>query len=148
MSAATVDATTPTTPCTVVVREGDDDCARFTVPAGAKVLHEMIRCNVRAVPVGCRGGGCGVCRVRVLAGEYDALRMSRKHISEDDLAAGVVLACRIVPRTDLVVECAPAADDPTATSNTTSADPTTTSAGATSSGTTSTITTTTEPQEH
>lgn len=118
MTTHTLDATA----CTVVVREGDDECARFTVPAGGKVLHEMIRCNVRAVPVGCRGGGCGVCRVRVLSGEYDALRMSRKHISEDDLAAGIVLACRIVPRTDLIVECAPRADDADCAS---AADPTT-----------------------
>lgn len=103
----TSDASPDTPPCTVVVREGDDESARFSVPAGGRVLHEMIRCHVRAVPVGCRGGGCGVCRVRILDGEYEALRMSRRHVSEAELAEGVVLACRVVPRTDLVVECAP-----------------------------------------
>jgi hypothetical protein len=47
--------------------------------------------------VGCRGGGCGVCRVRVLDGAYTTLRMSRQAHVEADEAAGVVLACRIVP---------------------------------------------------
>lgn len=100
-----------THPCTVSVRCHDDGVpvVRFEVGAGQRVLHEMIRCNVRALPVGCRGGGCGVCRVRVVEGAYLALRMSRKHVSGDDVERGVVLACRIVPVTDLVLELAPIA---------------------------------------
>jgi ferredoxin len=100
--------------CTVV-DGGTADAAdatsvsQFEVVAGQRVLHEMIRRNIRAVPVGCRGGGCGVCRVRVLDGSYESLRMSAKHISPDDAAAGVVLACRIIPTTDLVLELAPCA---------------------------------------
>ena len=35
----------------------------------------------RRLPVGCRRGGSGVCRVRVLSGEYRSDRMSRSHIS-------------------------------------------------------------------
>ena len=98
-------------PCTVSVRDRDDGVpvVRFEVGAGQRVLHEMIRCNVRALPVGCRGGGCGVCRVRVVEGAYLVQRMSRKHVSSDDVERGVVLACRIVPVTDLVLELAPVA---------------------------------------
>ncbi len=80
----------------------------FDVRVGERVLHEMVRNSVHAISSGCHGGGCGVCRVRVVEGEYTARRMSRKHISESDEAAGVVLACRIVPTTDLVIEPAPA----------------------------------------
>lgn len=59
---------------------------------------------LEAIPVGCRGGGCGICRIRVLDGEYEAKKMSRKHIPEQDQAAGFVLACRIYPRSDLRIE--------------------------------------------
>ena len=55
----------------------------------------------RRLPVGCRRGGCGVCRVRVLAGEYRSDLMSRSHVSAEDEAAGVVLACCIYPLSDL-----------------------------------------------
>ncbi len=55
----------------------------------------------RRLPVGCRRGGCGVCRVRVLSGEYDSGPMSRAHVSAQDEAAGVVLACCIYARSDL-----------------------------------------------
>jgi ferredoxin len=57
-----------------------------------------------AIPVGCRGGGCGICRIRVLSGDYECLKMSRKHIPEEDQGRGIVLACRIFPRSDLEIE--------------------------------------------
>lgn len=56
------------------------------------------------IAIGCRSGGCGVCRIRVLKGEFLTQPMSRQRISLDDEAAGVVLACRIIPRSDMVVE--------------------------------------------
>jgi ferredoxin len=62
---------------------------------------------LEVIPVGCRGGGCGVCRVRVITGVYEAKKMSRKHITEEDQAAGIVLACRVFPRSALDIEVLP-----------------------------------------
>jgi len=59
---------------------------------------------VKAIPVGCRGGGCGICRIRVLSGDYECKKMSRKHIPEQDQAAGIVLACRVYPRSAMTIE--------------------------------------------
>lgn len=57
----------------------------------------------RKLPVGCRRGGCGVCRVRALSGAYRADAMSRAHVSAEDEAAGVVLSCCIYPLSDLAL---------------------------------------------
>ena len=59
------------------------------------------------VQVGCRGGGCGVCRVQVLSGTYTAKKMSKAHITADDLAHNIVLSCRIFPTSDLSVRLCP-----------------------------------------
>ncbi|MFC1578774.1 2Fe-2S iron-sulfur cluster-binding protein [Pseudomonadota bacterium] len=59
---------------------------------------------LEAIPVGCRGGGCGICRIRILEGVYEAKKMSRKHIPEQDQARGIVLACRVYPRSELAIE--------------------------------------------
>lgn len=59
---------------------------------------------LKLIPVGCRGGGCGVCRIRILSGEYEAKKMSRKHVLEQDQAKGIALACRVYPRSDLGIE--------------------------------------------
>jgi ferredoxin len=52
-----------------------------------------------------------VCRVRILEGRYRCLKMSRAHVSAADEDEGWVLACRVVPETDLVVS-GPAARHP------------------------------------
>lgn len=109
-------ATGPTSPppiCTVLGDAAGDGAApgastTFPVPGDLPVLHAMIRAAQRCIPVGCRGGGCGACRVRVLAGTYTTRRMSRRHVSPTDEAEQIVLACRLLPSSDIVVERAPA----------------------------------------
>lgn len=68
------------------------------------VLAAMERLGRRGIPVGCRGGGCGICKIRVVAGRYSGRKMSRSCISAEEEAAGTVLACRILPQEDLHVE--------------------------------------------
>ena len=67
------------------------------------VLQALARTGKRGIPVGCRGGGCGVCKVAVLSGSYQTRAMSRDHVSEEDQAAHRVLACRIYPESDVRV---------------------------------------------
>lgn len=57
----------------------------------------------RRLPVGCRRGGCGLCRARILKGTFTHGPMSRAHISEDDEANGIILACAIYPLSDLLL---------------------------------------------
>ncbi|MGF6545753.1 2Fe-2S iron-sulfur cluster-binding protein [Paraburkholderia sp. BR13444] len=73
----------------------------FGCDADATVLKAMAAAGGRGIPVGCRGGGCGVCKVKVLSGRYHACKMSRAYVSADDEEQGTVLACRITPLSDL-----------------------------------------------
>ncbi len=67
------------------------------------VLQGMEALGKRGIPVGCRQGGCGVCKVRVLEGSYSKRVMSRAHVSAEEEAEGCVLSCRIKPTSDLRV---------------------------------------------
>jgi ferredoxin len=75
----------------------------FQCSAQESVLHGLARLGKRGIPVGCRGGGCGVCKIEVLSGTFAKKPMSSAHVSAGDLAAQRVLACRIQPASDLVV---------------------------------------------
>lgn len=57
----------------------------------------------RSLTVGCKGGGCGVCKVEIVSGQYHTRRMSRAHVSAEDEAEGVALACRVLPMSDLSI---------------------------------------------
>lgn len=81
----------------------DDAATRVPCAAEQTVLAALSGVGDRRVQVGCRNGGCGVCRVQVLSGEYECGQMSAAQVSESDRARGVVLACRVQPRSDLCI---------------------------------------------
>ena len=69
------------------------------------LLRGMEVLGRRGIPVGCRGGGCGVCKIEILGGEFqtkvmssDHVKMSKSCVSDEELAQGIVLACRAFPR--------------------------------------------------
>lgn len=82
----------------------EDTGEHYACDERESVLDGMARLGRRGIPVGCRGGGCGVCKVLITDGSYAASVMSRAHVSAEELAAGVVLACRVMPHSDLCVQ--------------------------------------------
>lgn len=82
----------------------DDSGACFPCCEGSNVLAAMERVHRHDIPVGCRNGGCGACKVRVRSGPYETRKMNRAVISEQDEREGCVLACRTYPRGDICVQ--------------------------------------------
>ncbi|MBS0356283.1 MAG: 2Fe-2S iron-sulfur cluster binding domain-containing protein [Proteobacteria bacterium] len=103
---------------TVSIEDAD---VRYACAPQESLLSGLHRLGLRGIPVGCRGGGCGVCKVEITEGEFSTRAMSRDHVSDDDLAHRRLLACRVYPSSDLSVKvigklqkkvCTPAADRP------------------------------------
>ncbi|CAB3752317.1 ferredoxin [Burkholderia sp. MSh2] len=79
----------------------EDDGERFSCGPDVSLLHGMEKARRESVPVGCRNGGCGICRVRILEGAYRVRKMSRAQVSEADEAERIVLACQVLPLSDI-----------------------------------------------
>ncbi|WP_407280642.1 2Fe-2S iron-sulfur cluster-binding protein [Aromatoleum evansii] len=79
----------------------EDTSERYDCAPDESLLAGMVRLGRRGIPAGCCGGGCGVCKVEIIAGVFEARAMSRDHVSADDEAQGRVLACRVYPRSDV-----------------------------------------------
>ncbi|WP_429363760.1 2Fe-2S iron-sulfur cluster-binding protein [Paraburkholderia sp. GAS32] len=60
------------------------------------------------LPVGCRRGGCGICRARVLKGNYRSEAMSQEHVSPEGRDLGIVLCCSIFALSDITLRLEPA----------------------------------------
>jgi ferredoxin len=71
------------------------------------VLYAMQHIGNTCIPIGCKGGGCGVCRIRIISGSADYGCMSKAHVTDEQKNSGYALACRVKPKSDLVLECAP-----------------------------------------
>lgn len=68
------------------------------------LLAGMEQLGRKGIPVGCRNGGCGVCKVRVVEGQVERRKMSRAVIAAEEEQEGYALACRVYPLTDLQVD--------------------------------------------
>ena len=79
----------------------EDSGERVACAEQDNVLRAMEALGRKGIPVGCRGGGCGVCKVRVTGGAYHTRKMSRACVSEAEEADCVVLACKLFPDSDL-----------------------------------------------
>lgn len=71
--------------------------------SGQSLLGAMESLGRKGIPVGCRGGGCGVCKVRIELGQVQTQVMSRACVSVEEEGQGFVLACRANPRSDLTL---------------------------------------------
>ena len=55
--------------------------------------------------VGCRRGGCGVCKVHLVLGEVRYERpIAESVLTDEERVQGVCLSCRAVPITNIVIE--------------------------------------------
>lgn len=75
----------------------------FSCRDDTDVLRAMEQLQRKGIPVGCRNGGCGVCKVEVTAGLYAKRKMSRAVLTQEEEERGCVLACKISPMSDLQV---------------------------------------------
>lgn len=79
----------------------EDTAERYDCAPDESLLAGMVRLGRRGIPAGCCGGGCGVCKVEITAGQFEARAMSSEHVTVADRAEGRVLACRVYPRSDI-----------------------------------------------
>lgn len=76
----------------------------FPCSEDTNVLAAMEKTLCRSIPVGCRNGGCGACKVRITSGHYETRKMNRAVVSEQEEQEGCVLACKTYPRGDISVQ--------------------------------------------
>ena len=69
------------------------------------LLRGMLKLGRKGIPAGCVNGGCGVCKVRIVEGKVTSLGpISRAHVSAEEEARGITLACRVAPATAVRLE--------------------------------------------
>lgn len=80
------------------------DGITVTAADGETLLRALARAGLR-YRVGCRRGGCGICKVQLTLGEVRYERpIAPQVLSDDERVEGVCLSCRAVPLTNVVIE--------------------------------------------
>lgn len=80
------------------------DSVRIPASEGETVLAALGRAGLR-YRIGCRRGGCGICKLQLIGGEVRYERpIADTVLSDDEKVAGIFLSCRAVPITNVLVE--------------------------------------------
>jgi CDP-4-dehydro-6-deoxyglucose reductase len=80
------------------------DGIRVTAGEGETVLRALARAGLR-YRVGCKRGGCGICKVQLVVGEVTYERpIAPQVLTDDERVEGICLSCRAVPLTNIVIE--------------------------------------------
>lgn len=67
------------------------------------ILDTSIRTNGK-IKVGCKRGGCGLCKIKVIEGEIEHGAVSRSVLPLHEEAEGYALACRAMPKSNITIE--------------------------------------------
>ena len=80
------------------------DGVHVTAVGEETLLRALARAGLR-YRVGCKRGGCGICKVQLLAGEVRYERpIADSVLTDDERVEGICLSCRAVPLTNVVIE--------------------------------------------
>ncbi|WP_338470564.1 2Fe-2S iron-sulfur cluster-binding protein [Niallia sp. XMNu-256] len=55
------------------------------------------------IPYACKGGGCGMCKVKVEKGEFERGRCSVAVLPNEEREQGFILACKTYPKGNLEI---------------------------------------------
>ena len=80
------------------------DGLQVTAAEAETVLAALSRAGLK-YRVGCKRGGCGVCKVQLVLGEVRYERpVADSVLSDDQRVEGICLSCRAVPITNIAIE--------------------------------------------
>ena len=80
------------------------DGVHVAAHADETLLRALARAGLR-YRVGCKRGGCGICKVQLKLGEVSYERpIAESVLSDDERVEGICLSCRAVPLTNIVIE--------------------------------------------
>lgn len=80
------------------------DGVRVIVNDAETLLRALARAGLR-YRVGCKRGGCGICKVQLVLGEVTYERpIAPQVLTDDERVEGICLSCRAVPLTNIVIE--------------------------------------------
>lgn len=78
----------------------------FACSSEEDLLAQAVRSRV-PITAACRGGGCGVCKIKVVEGQFERGKYSKRALTDEESKQNFSLACKTFPNSDMVIEIVP-----------------------------------------
>ncbi len=82
----------------------EDSGESFLCLQDENLFRAMKRTGKGPIRYGCGSSGCGVCKIRIISGDYEIFKnMTRKDLTDEEIHEGFVLACCVKPTGPLTI---------------------------------------------
>jgi ferredoxin len=88
---------------TIEITDTNDPNCQW-IGSGTESVLDGAQKNGVKIPYACKGGGCGMCKVRVEDGEFERGRSSLAVLPNDERELNYTLACKTYPKTNLKIQ--------------------------------------------
>ncbi|MCQ6277399.1 2Fe-2S iron-sulfur cluster binding domain-containing protein [Bacillus sp. V3B] len=88
---------------TIKITDTNDPKGQWIGSDTESVLDGAQRNGVK-IPYACKGGGCGICKIRVEDGEFERGRSSIAVLSNDERDLNYTLACKTYPKGNMKIQ--------------------------------------------
>ena len=55
------------------------------------------------IPYACKGGGCGLCKIKVQDGQFERLKCSKAVLNDEEIEMNYTLACKTYPKSHMEI---------------------------------------------
>lgn len=87
---------------TVKVMDTGNQTLELTCPETESLLDAALRQGMK-IRYGCKGGGCGLCKIKVQEGEFTRGKSSKAVLPDAERSMNYTLACKTFPKSDLKI---------------------------------------------
>lgn len=87
---------------TVTVMNDDEQNSNIACDERESLLDAVNRQGFE-IPYACKGGGCGLCKIKVHDGHFERLKCSKAVLSDEERLMNYTLACKTYPKSDMKI---------------------------------------------
>lgn len=86
-----------------LIQVGPEPSHAYRCEATETIIQGLDRQGLNWIKTGCRKGGCGACKVRLVEGQVSHGRLNSFVCSPEEQEEGYLLACQSRPKSDLIL---------------------------------------------
>jgi ferredoxin len=87
---------------TIKVMNNNDQNTEIVCREQESLLDAVNRQGFK-IPYACKGGGCGLCKIKVQDGQFDMLKCSKVVLPDEERLMNYTLACKTYPKTHMEI---------------------------------------------
>ncbi|HZG70394.1 MAG TPA: 2Fe-2S iron-sulfur cluster binding domain-containing protein [Chondromyces sp.] len=87
----------------VKIMDNGGEIPELKCPETESILDAALKHGMK-IPYACKGGGCGLCKIKVQEGDFERKKSSKAVLPDSERSLNFTLACKTFPKGDMKIQ--------------------------------------------